>query len=120
MNHTLFGMSILKTDMTSRINRSSTMETAILYLKTKNFYCLHILFHTHILNRIIESCTIQGIDIDDEFTRGSQYKIENILLRINNTPTYNFVCLNATEAQVRIHALSLSSWLCNHPPFQFP
>lgn len=82
------------------MNHPSTMKVAIQYLQTKNYYCLHILFHTHILNQIIESCSIQGIDIEDEFTRGSQYKIENILLRINNTPTYSYICLNATETQV--------------------
>ena len=76
------------------------MEAAITYLKQKSFHCIHILYQTTILNRILESCSIQGIDLEDEFTRGSQYKIENILLRINNTSTYNYICLNATERQV--------------------
>ena len=101
------------------MNQTRTIEAAIHYLRMKTFYCIHILYHTHILNRIIESCTIQGIDIDDEFTRGSQYKIENILLRINNTPAYNFICLNATEAQVWFELCLHPSSLYNLPRSQF-
>ena len=103
----------------NRLNQTRTIEAAVHYMRMKNFYCIHILYHTHILNQMIESCTIQGIDIDDEFTRGSQYKIENILLRINNTPTYSFICLNATEAQVSFLIRSYRSWLCNLLQSQF-
>ena len=38
----------------------------------------------------------------DELVRGSQYKIENLLLRINNSSEFNFICLNATEKQVSV------------------
>ena len=71
-------------------------------MRKKVFYTIHVLYHTHIFNRLIESSTIQGIDLTDELTRGSQYKIENILLRINNSEDFSMICLNATESQVFI------------------
>lgn len=88
----------------SRLNSSHSIDAAILYMRKKVFYSIHILYHTHILNRLIESCTIQGIDLTDELTRGSQYKIENILLRINNSKDFSMLCLNATESQVSFHS----------------
>ena len=92
----------------SRLNSSHSIDAAILYMRKKVFYSIHILYHTHILNRLIESCTIQGIDLTDELTRGSQYKIENILLRINNSKEYSMLCLNATESQVSLLFLFLN------------
>ena len=92
----------------SRLNSSHSIDAAILYLRKKVFYSIHILYHTHIFNRLIESCTIQGIDFTDELTRGSQYKIENILLRINNSKDYSMICLNATESQVCFLSFLLS------------
>lgn len=71
-----------------------------MHLRQKSFYTIHALYHTHLLNRLVESCSIQGIDLVDELMRGSQYKIENLLLRINNNTHFNFICLNATERQV--------------------
>ena len=88
-----------------RINSSNSIDAAVLYMRKKVFYSLHILYHTHILNRFIESCTIQGIDLTDELTRGSHYKIENILLRINNLDAFSMICLNATEHQARMSFL---------------
>ena len=100
-NHTLYTMCIFfYHSFNSRCQHITTIEIAFNYIRQKSFYIIHILFHSHILNRIIESCSIQGIDIEDEFTRGSQYKIENILLRINNHKSFNYICLNATEKQV--------------------
>lgn len=100
-NHTLYTMCIFfYHSFNSRCQHITTIEIAFNYIRQKSFYIIHILFHSHILNRIIESCSIQGIDIEDEFIRGSQYKIENILLRINNHKSFNYICLNATEKQV--------------------
>ena len=77
-------------------------EAGVAYLREKSFYTLHALYHAHLLNRVVESCSIQGIDVTDELVRGSQYKIENLLLRINNSSEFNFICLNATEKQVSV------------------
>ena len=85
-----------------RLRRPSTVEAGVAYLREKSFYTLHALYHAHLLNRLVESCSIQGIDVTDELVRGSQYKIENLLLRINNSSEFNFICLNATEKQVSV------------------
>ena len=86
-----------------RLRRASTVEAGVAYLREKSFYTLHALYHAHLLNRVVESCSIQGIDVTDELVRGSQYKIENLLLRINNSSEFNFICLNATERQVSVN-----------------
>ena len=88
--------------MRRRLRRASTVEAGMAYLREKSFYTLHALYHAHLLNRVVESCSIQGIDVTDELVRGSQYKIENLLLRINNSSEFNFICLNATERQVSV------------------
>ena len=88
--------------MRCRLRRASTVEAGVAYLREKSFYTLHALYHAHLLNRVVESCSIQGIDVTDELVRGSQYKIENLLLRINNSSEFNFICLNATEKQVSV------------------
>ena len=74
----------------------------MMHLRQKSFYTIHALYHAHLLNRLVESCSIQGIDLVDELMRGSQYKIENLLLRINNNTHFNFICLNATERPVGV------------------
>ena len=91
-----------------RICNTSQIDAALLYLRKKSFYTLHILYHEHILDRIIESCTIQGIDPMDELIRGSQFKIENFLLRINKDPTYRYICLNATENQIQLQPATVA------------
>ena len=84
------------------------MDSAFFYLRKKCFYCLHILFHTQILNRLVESCSIKGIDLVDELTRGSQFHIETFLLRINKDPSFQFIFLNATESQLALQPASIA------------
>ena len=91
-----------------RIEHSSQIDAAFLYLRKKSFYSLFILYHEHILDRVIESCNIQGLDPMDEFTRGSQFKIENFLLRINKDPSFRYLCLNATESQIQLQPATVA------------
>ena len=53
-----------------RLRRASTVEAGVAYLREKSFYTLHALYHAHLLNRVVESCSIQGIDVTDELVRG--------------------------------------------------
>lgn len=90
------------------LTKSSLIDSVFLYLRKKSFYAIHILYHTHILNQILESCSIQGTDITDELMRGSQYHIENFLLRINKDPLFQFLCLNATESQLALQPATVA------------
>ena len=103
------------TPLRGRISHPSRVDSAFFYLRKKCFYCLHILFHTQILNRLVESCSIKGIDLVDELTRGSQFHIETFLLRINKDPSFQFIFLNATESQLALQPASIAIPLVMEP-----
>ena len=109
--HNIYNMTVPRLSMSDvhwMLSKPSLIDSVFLYLRKKSFYSIHILYHTHILNQLIESCSIKGLDLTDELMRGSQYHIENFLLRINKDPSYQYICLNATESQLALQPATVA------------
>ena len=100
--HNVYHMTVPRLSMSmirGMLSKPSLIDSVFMYLRKKSFYTIHILYHTHILNQLIESCSIQGLDLTDELMRG---------LRINKDPIYQFVCLNATESQLALQPATVA------------
>ena len=47
---------------------------------------------------MIETSRVQGVDIEDMYIRGSQFRVENLYLRLNHE--FNYIFRNASEKEV--------------------
>ncbi len=82
----------------SRYKSQHDVLTVIDYIHTKTMMDIQILVDLYVIHDMIETSRVQGVDIEDMYIRGSQFRVENLYLRLNHE--FNYIFRNASEKEV--------------------
>lgn len=96
----------------SREERSRVLKHLIAQLG----YVLDILNNLDTISRTVEMTRLYGIDFDSVLARGSQFKIEAVMIRV--TKANNFLLLSASKLQIAKQKMLTCVPLILEPPKQ--
>ena len=77
-------------------------------------YTEEILNNLNTISQTVEMTRVYGIDFDSVLVRGSQFKVESILVRV--TKSNNYVLLTASKLQVAHQKMLMCVPLILFPP----
>lgn len=96
----------------SREERAKVLK----HLVTQLNYSLEVMTSMDSISRTVEMTRLYGIDFDSVLSRGSQFKIEAVMIRV--TKANNFLLLSASKMQIAKQKMLQCVPLILEPPKQ--